>query len=82
MLIPTKCSGTMLSLDDDLERPHARRPSEGVVSIQDAIELEAVGNQALGIDFPDCTVLSSMGVVTVSTSRVVMVMFRDHRRSR
>ena len=28
---------------------------------------------------PDCTVFSSIGVVTVSTSRVVMVMFCDHK---
>jgi hypothetical protein len=36
----------------------------------------------LGSIFRDCTVFSSIGVVTVSTSRVVMVMLRDQSVSR
>jgi hypothetical protein len=41
-----------------------------------------MGDELLGIDALDCTVLSSIGMDTVSTSRVVIVMLCDQRRSR
>src|SRR5512142_585919 len=40
-----------ICIDDDLERLGARRPRKRVVSVQDAVELEVVGDQDLGVEF-------------------------------
>ena len=40
----------MLSLDDHLERFRLGGVPEGLVGIEDAVELEAMGDQSLGVD--------------------------------
>ena len=69
---------THLRGDDDLQRVRIRRAAEGVVGIEDLIELEPMRDQ-LGSDRSCSTAPFSAASAssTVSTSRVVMVMFCD-----
>ena len=68
-------------IDDNLQRLRFRRTTKGLVSLQNAVEFEAMGDSNARSIFRDCTILSSIGVVTVSISQVVMLMFCDHSQS-
>ena len=78
----TKKADSGLGFDDHLERVRINSVGEGSIGIKNAVELKAMRNQELGINLVRQKVLSSIGVLTVSTNRVVMLMFRSQRRSK
>ena len=69
-------------IDDDLQRLGIRSLGKGVVGNENFRKPEVMSDQSLRVDFPRLNGPSSMGVVTVSTRRVLKVMLWDQRRSR
>jgi hypothetical protein len=67
-------------LDDDLQRMRIGGLAEGLVGVHDVVQAKVVRMSLLGSSRPERTVLSSIGVLTVSTRRVVIVMFRSQSR--
>ena len=64
--------------DDYFQCTGLRRMAKGLIGIHDPVELDVMRDQLGRIDLGDSTVLSSIGVVAASTSRVVIAMLRSH----
>ena len=63
--------------DDDVQGAFLCGITEDFIGVHDVIKLELMRDELLRLELPAMTVLSSLGVITASTSRVVMVRLSD-----
>ena len=74
--------GPGLSLDDHFERVHIGSAGEGRIGVENSGELEVMGKELIGIEPFRTDRGSRIGVLTVSTKRVVLVILRGCGSSR